>query len=313
MGGRRSATVDFAQVGDVADLCEVAADMAGEAVVERDDDIISDAGLIALADGVTADAVTASVADGSNDIIQNSCMQNSIPSAVARAPKGLFVGNIELHASPDSIIDDKIAHAFHNSTRKTFLYVAPTVQNGEVIMRPTLDIIRTGSKRWKATAVGYFLGKRPYFYHLKEYAVSTWPGLREVPVWIILRYLPVELWREDGLSTVASGVGKPLYPDAITRACTRLDFARVDVEYEWVPLKCTNCMTLGHAIKECPLNKATKPVKPPVAVYMAKMGAPRAPPMQEQGEDIRPPLHRMEEQTSMVRDPPYLKPDQASS
>ncbi|KAL2248060.1 UNVERIFIED_CONTAM: hypothetical protein Sindi_2658300, partial [Sesamum indicum] len=30
-----------------------------------------------------------------------------------------------------------------------------------------------------------------------------------------------------GLGTVASGVGKPLYPDAITRACTRLNLARV--------------------------------------------------------------------------------------
>ena len=33
----------------------------------------------------------------------------------------------------------------------------------------------------------------------------------------------MELWTEEGLSTVASGVGKPLYPDAITRACKRLD------------------------------------------------------------------------------------------
>ncbi|KAL2237638.1 UNVERIFIED_CONTAM: hypothetical protein Sindi_0955500 [Sesamum indicum] len=156
------------------------------------------------------------------------------------------------------------------------------MQNGEVIVRPTLDIIRNGSKRWRATAVGYFLGKRPYFYHLKEFAMSVWPNLKEVtstnngffflqfksvaamedvieggpwlfqgqpivlqkwepgmvlrklqhtqvPVWIKLRHLPVELWTDEGLSTVASGVGKPLHPDAITRACTRLDFARVCV------------------------------------------------------------------------------------
>ena len=51
----------------------------------------------------------------------------------------------------------------------------------------------------------------------------------QVPVWIKLRHLPVELWTDEGLSTVASGVGKPLYPDAITRACTKLDFARVCV------------------------------------------------------------------------------------
>ncbi|KAL0287522.1 UNVERIFIED_CONTAM: hypothetical protein Sradi_7123900 [Sesamum radiatum] len=87
----------------------------------------------------------------------------------------------------------------------------------------------------------------------------------QMPVWIKLRHLPVELWTNEGLSTVASGIGKPLYLDAITRACTRLDFARVcvmldigsklpkhivimipredgseaackvDVEYEWLP------------------------------------------------------------------------------
>ncbi|KAL2225757.1 UNVERIFIED_CONTAM: hypothetical protein Sindi_3051500 [Sesamum indicum] len=213
-----------------------------------------------------------------------------------------------------------------------------------------------------ATAVGYFLGKRPYFHHLKEFAKSIWPDLKEVtginngffffqfksvvamedvieggpwlyqgqpiilqkwkpgmvlrklqhtevPVWIKIRHLPVELWTEEGLSTVASGVGKPLYPDAITRACTRLDFTRVcvmldvtsnlpkhiiimtpneggespckvDVEYEWIPPKCKSCMTLGHSAKECVLNKS-KPVKPPIAVYIPKVGTPHETAMSE--------------------------------
>ncbi|KAL0444980.1 UNVERIFIED_CONTAM: hypothetical protein Slati_2220700 [Sesamum latifolium] len=119
----------------------------------------------------------------------------------------------------------------------------------------------------------------------------------QVPVWIKLRHLPVELWTTEGLSTVDSGIGKPLYPDAITRACTRLDFARVcvmldiclklpkhivimvpsedgsesackvDVEYEWLPPKCNACMTLGHSTKECP---PKKPRQPPVSVYVQK-------------------------------------------
>ncbi|KAK4384693.1 hypothetical protein Sango_3035400 [Sesamum angolense] len=143
-------------------------------------------------------------------------------------------------------------------------------------------MIREGSKRWNTTAVGYFLGKKPYFHHLNEFVRSIWPGVRdvkatskgffffqfetvaaledvieggpwlylgqpivlqkwepgmvlrklkhtEVLVWIKLRHLPVELWTTEGLSTVASGIGRPLYPEAITRACTRLDFARVCV------------------------------------------------------------------------------------
>ncbi|KAL0455560.1 UNVERIFIED_CONTAM: hypothetical protein Slati_0895200 [Sesamum latifolium] len=35
-------------------------------------------------------------------------------------------------------------------------------------------------------------------------------GHSQVPIWIKLRHLPVELWTIDGLSTVASGIGCPL-------------------------------------------------------------------------------------------------------
>ncbi|KAL2252865.1 UNVERIFIED_CONTAM: hypothetical protein Sindi_0081200 [Sesamum indicum] len=245
--------------------------------------------------------------------------------------------------------------------------------NGEVIVRPTLDAIHNGAKHWKATAVGYFLGKRLYFHHLKEYAVSVWSGLREVtgttngffffqfksiaamediieggpwlfqgqPI-VLQKWEPgmveTATYAEEGLSTVVSGVGKPLYPDAITRACTRLDFARVcvmlditsnlpkhiiimiphedggespykvDVEYEWLPPKCTICMTLGHSAKECALNK-TKPAKPPIAIYVPKVGAP-CPAVHERSRN-HPTYHMREEQT-VTRDttsiPPRLPP-----
>ncbi|KAL2224793.1 UNVERIFIED_CONTAM: hypothetical protein Sindi_3034800, partial [Sesamum indicum] len=276
------------------------------------------------------------------------------------APVPLFIGNIPLHTGSNGIVNDKIADAFNNSSRKTLSFIAPTKQNGEVVVRPSLDTVRDGSKRWKSTAVGYFMGKRPYYHHLKEFAHSVWPALREViatangffffqfkteidmeevieggpwlfqgqpivlqkwepgmamrklkhtqvPVWIKLRHLPLEFWTTEGLSTVASGVGKPLYPDAITRACTRLDFARVcvmidvtqklekhiiimtpdedggetpckvDIEYEWLPPKCTGCMTLGHSEKECSLTKPQKQTKPPVKVYVPKVNVPPPP------------------------------------
>ncbi|KAK4384671.1 hypothetical protein Sango_3037700 [Sesamum angolense] len=174
------------------------------------------------------------------------------PPVTTRAPANrlpeIFIGNVPLNPQLASNIDeDKIAAAFHNSSRKTLNFIPPSVQNGEVIVRPSIDMIRAGSKRWNTTAVGYFLGKKPYFHHLNEFVRSIWPGVRdvkatsngffffqfetvaameevieggpwlylgqpivlqkwepgmvlrkmkhtEVPVWIKLRHLPVELW-----------------------------------------------------------------------------------------------------------------------
>ncbi|KAL0288910.1 UNVERIFIED_CONTAM: Retrovirus-related Pol polyprotein from type-2 retrotransposable element R2DM [Sesamum angustifolium] len=318
----------------------------------------------------------------------------SIGSAPATSPPEILIGNVPLKPCADLYVsEDKIATAFHNSSRKTLTYIPPSVQNGEVLVRPTIDMIREGSNRWNTTAVGYFLGKRPYFHHLNEFVRSIWPAVQdvkatsngffffqfktmaameevleggpwlylgqpivlqkwepgmvlrklkhtEVPVWIKLRHLPVELWTTDGLSTVASGIGKPLYPDAITRACTRLDFARVcvmlnvnsklpkhivimmpnehggespckvDVEYEWLPPKCTNCTSLGHASKECPL---TKPVKPAVSIYVRENQIPA--PASRTGDPIPAPDpvldHPVAKDDMATNERPHLKTDNA--
>ncbi|KAL0444870.1 UNVERIFIED_CONTAM: hypothetical protein Slati_2209700 [Sesamum latifolium] len=240
---------------------------------------------------------------------------DSIPVAPTGPSPPIYIGKVPLAMNSHSF--DKIAVAFHNSSRKTLSFVPPTMQNGEIIVRPLLDAIRDGSRRWTSTAVGYFLGRRPYFHHVKEYARSVWPMVREVTAtsngFFFFQFFTtaamedviergpwlfhVELWTNEGLSTVASGIGKPLYPDAITRACTRLDFAcvcvmldissklpkhivimvpredggesacKVDVEYEWLPPKCNACMSLGHPTKECPTTKL-KP--PPISVYVQK-------------------------------------------
>ncbi|KAL0455322.1 UNVERIFIED_CONTAM: hypothetical protein Slati_0871400 [Sesamum latifolium] len=114
---------------------------------------------------------------------------SSLPEATATAPGPslsllptaslpLFIGNVPL-AHP-LVTDDKIAAAFHQSSRKMLSFVPPTLQNGEVVVRLSLDTIRDGSRRWRTTAVGYFLGKRPYFHHLNDYVRSVWPMVREV-------------------------------------------------------------------------------------------------------------------------------------
>ncbi|KAL0439726.1 UNVERIFIED_CONTAM: hypothetical protein Slati_2455600 [Sesamum latifolium] len=163
----------------------------------------------------------------------------------------LFVGNVKINLAKI----DNIANAFLNSSRKTLRYIPPQNQKDEIIIRPTTEMVEPGSKRWQSTAVGYFLGKKPYFPQLEAFAKTNWKGLQQT---------------EDGLSAVASGIGTPLYTDKITKTCSRLDFARVcvmldyqskltkhlivlspilregkempmkvDIEYEWLPLHWT--------------------------------------------------------------------------
>ncbi|KAJ6714928.1 GLYCINE-RICH CELL WALL STRUCTURAL PROTEIN 1.8-LIKE [Salix viminalis] len=94
-----------------------------------------------------------------------------------------------------------------------------------------------------------------------------------LPVWVRLRGLPLPLWTKEGLSMVASMLGKPLSCNEKTISCCRLDYARlcveldarlpfvhkfevespiteepqlVRVEYEWKPPRCMKCHSFGH-------------------------------------------------------------------
>ncbi|KAK4384701.1 hypothetical protein Sango_3034100 [Sesamum angolense] len=124
----------------------------------------------------------------------------------------------------------------------------------------------------------------------------------QIPVWIRLKHLPMEYWTSEGLSVVASGVGKPLYSDAVTKQCSRLDYTRVcvmldynstlskhlviispvlrdgkevpvrvDIDYEWLPQRCNECQSLGHNAVSCPEKKKVNGKKS-VEVYIEVKG-----------------------------------------
>ncbi|GJR17556.1 hypothetical protein Tco_0966083 [Tanacetum coccineum] len=108
----------------------------------------------------------------------------------------------------------------------------------------------------------------------------------KVPVWVKVHKVPVVAYSEDGLSIIATR--KPIMLDAFTNSmCAepwgRLGFARalievtaekdlkqevtmaipivdgeghtmakMDVEYEWKPPRCSECLVFGHANEQCP-------------------------------------------------------------
>lgn len=104
-------------------------------------------------------------------------------------------------------------------------------------------------------------------------------GLTRWPLWIQHHNVPLQYWNEEGLSYIASAVGKPLYADEMTESTSRISFAKICMEvndtsallhsvevltasgkvvtvrikYPWRPTKCVSCKVFGH--NEC--NKKT--------------------------------------------------------
>ncbi|KAL2252947.1 UNVERIFIED_CONTAM: hypothetical protein Sindi_0089400 [Sesamum indicum] len=213
------------------------------------------------------------------------------------APVPLFIGNIPLHTGSNGIVNDKIADAFNNSSRKTLSFIAPTKQNGEVVVRPSLDTVRDGSKRWKFTAVGYFMGKRSYYHHLKEFAHSVWPALREV-IATANGFFFFQFKTEIDMEEVIEGgpwlfQGQPIVLQKweLGMAMRKLKHTQVPI---WIKLRHlplefwtteglsivasgVGCMTLGHSEKECSLTKPQKQTKPPMKVYVPKVNVPPPP------------------------------------
>lgn len=101
--------------------------------------------------------------------------------------------------------------------------------------------------------------------------------LDSVPIWTKLSNIPYELSTEDGLSEIASIVGKPLQMDFLTSDGDKLHFARVyvevnlkddlpkevevilldgsshfvQVEYMGKPVLCNTCHRVGHDESSC--------------------------------------------------------------
>lgn len=118
--------------------------------------------------------------------------------------------------------------------------------------------------------------------------------VKTIPIWAQFYNVPLDLWTAQGLSYVASAVGKPLYADSMTEQCSRLNYAKIcvgvgvdsalpdsfdlvlangdkfaiKVWYPWKPLKCSKCKVFGH--KNCHETSGGAPQIDPKQIWVAK-------------------------------------------
>ncbi|KAK8602779.1 hypothetical protein V6N13_084982 [Hibiscus sabdariffa] len=125
----------------------------------------------------------------------------------------------------------------------------------------------------------------PWHIQQKTLILRKWtPGLlpevlnlKTAPIWIRLWHVPLELYSQEGLSYLASALGKSLYTDKATTLRQHLEFAKICVEVDakftlpssvlvdlgddnviavgvelvWAPPKCSHCSIFGHLEEKC--------------------------------------------------------------
>jgi hypothetical protein len=170
----------------------------------------------------------------------------------------------------------------------------------------------------EANACSTILETGPWLFAGKPFFLKKWqPGLiltkeshSKIPIWAKFYNVPHEFWTGNGLSYIASAVGRPLYADSLTETHKRISFARVCIEvdasselidsfdlmlngdvpgmsptsveikvdYQWKPKICTLCKSFGHTTGSC--KKEHKPM-----VWVKKQVEIDVPPTKESGSD----------------------------
>lgn len=136
------------------------------------------------------------------------------------------------------------------------------------------------------------IAKGPWLFANRPLVLKKWrfgmklskDAINKILVWVNFYNVLFEYWTEEGLSCIASAVGKPLYGDTLTESRQRINFARIyvemdagidwpnsfdlefwsgedellekevvsiGVEHQWKPLHCRLGRVFGHSVSKC--------------------------------------------------------------
>ncbi|GJS63304.1 zinc knuckle CX2CX4HX4C containing protein [Tanacetum coccineum] len=96
---------------------------------------------------------------------------------------------------------------------------------------------------------------------LKKWAMNTSlqkNELTRIPLWVKLHDVHIQVFEEDGISLIATYLGKPIIiPDLDGPGFIK---ETIRVEYKWKPPRCHTCNIFGHTVESCPKKVVVTPV-----------------------------------------------------
>ncbi|GJX19582.1 RNA-directed DNA polymerase, eukaryota, reverse transcriptase zinc-binding domain protein [Tanacetum coccineum] len=96
---------------------------------------------------------------------------------------------------------------------------------------------------------------------LKKWSINTSLQKEEMTcilIWDKLHDVPIQVFKEDGISLIATYLGKPIMLDSYTSSMYKESWGpghtkeTIRVEYEWKPPRCPTCNIFGHTGETCP-------------------------------------------------------------
>ncbi|XP_019256255.1 PREDICTED: uncharacterized protein LOC109234641 [Nicotiana attenuata] len=129
------------------------------------------------------------------------------------------------------------------------------------------------------------LQQGPYTFNYRPFILKQWDlefqmhkeSTQIVPMWVMFPNLPIQFWAPGNLGRIASCIGNPICTDKLTTQEQRIAYAKIliemdisqplpdslslelpdgkyysqDIEYEWKPMYCQDCLKVGHVTGDC--------------------------------------------------------------
>ncbi|XP_070018841.1 uncharacterized protein [Nicotiana sylvestris] len=129
-------------------------------------------------------------------------------------------------------------------------------KDSEVVVQLIDEDIEEENLKWTRAVILYMVGNTLSTGAIERFITNQWANVQKPK----FPNLPLNLWSNQALSKIGSGLGKPLYADACTTIVERISYARVLIEIDVTkPLpekiklydpKGKKCCQLGHTCKD---------------------------------------------------------------